>query len=344
MPSIKDVAAAAGVSDRTVSRVVHKDARVDPKTRERVQKAIDELGYVPNRGALLMRTNRSGIIGVMTDVVATTPYSTDIIRGIQEAIDEAGYSLLTVNTAGDPARTRRSWQELRGHRVDGVIFVTMFQRRLGADELDPEVRTVLVNCHAASDPDVPTILPDEAKGMSEAVDAAVAAGHRRIGYVRLNPNIMAADIREAALRKALARHGMTLADAFCIEGVRGPIFSDEFVAYDTAREMLGKPDRPTLLFCGNDEIALQVFSAAASLGIRVPDELSLVGFDDFTVVSEVLRPRLTTVALPYFEMGRSAVAAVARLIRNEKTDPLHLIDSPLIRRESLAVVPREKGS
>lgn len=126
MVTLKDVANEAGVSDRTVSRVVHNDKRVDPKTRVRVNEAIDRLGYIPNRAAVMMRNNRSGIIWVMTDVVSTTPYSTEIIRGIQSAAVAKGFSILAVNTAGNREQVHRCWRELKGHRVDGVIYVTMF--------------------------------------------------------------------------------------------------------------------------------------------------------------------------------------------------------------------------
>jgi LacI family transcriptional regulator len=335
MVGIKDVAAVAGVSDRTVSRVVHNDKRVDAATRARVSDAIVQLGYVPNRGALLMRHNRSGVIGVMTDVVSTTPYSTDIIRGIQAAIEKTDFSILTVNTAGHPEQARRCWRELKGHRVDAVIFVTMFQRQLAPGETDPSVKTILVNCHPEPGTELPHILPDEALGMDRAVDAAVAAGHRKIGYVRLNPTIMAADIRETALRRALARHDLALPAKWCLSGAEGPIFRDKFVAFDTVTDLLRQPESPSVLFCGNDEIALQAFSAAAGLGLRVPSDISLIGFDDFTVVTEIMRPTLSTVALPYFDMGRKAVELVQELIEGPVATLPYLTACHYISRESL---------
>lgn len=343
MPSIRDVAAVAGVSDRTVSRVVHEDKRVDPKTRARVKKAIDDIGYIPNRGALLMRTNRSAVIGVMTDVVSTTPFSTDIIRGIQNAIDGTKYSLLTVNTAGDAAQTRRCWQELKGHRVDGVIFVTMYQRMLAHEEIASDVKTVTVNCHPASSVKAATILPEEEKGMREAVSAAVDMGHTRIGYIRLNLEVMAAAQREQALRSALADRGIQINERWFAEGAVGPVFSDRFVAYENAKAILSDADRPTVLFCGNDEIALQVFSAAAALGLKVPEDLSLIGFDDFRVVTEVMHPNLATVALPYFEMGRMAVSDMITAIDGHEDATSRHIECRFVPRGSLGPPPALKG-
>lgn len=335
MVTLKDVANEAGVSDRTVSRVVHNDKRVDPMTRARVNEAIDRLGYIPNRAAVMMRNNRSDIIGVITDVVSTTPYSTDIIRGIQSAVEAHGFSILTVNTAGNPEQISRCWRELKGHRVDGVIYVTMFQRHLEPWELDPDMPTILVNCHAPAGSDTPTILPDEIAGMAQAVEAAVAAGHNSFGYVRLNSSVMAAGIREQALKEALSHHGQPLRPDWCVKGAEGPVFKDQFTAFDTARDLLKNADRPSVLFCGNDQIALQVFSAACSLGLHVPSDLSIVGFDDFTVISEVIRPSLTTVALPYFEMGREAVSALTQRLRGEDVNTHSWITCHFIRRNSL---------
>src|SRR5436309_919406 len=149
MVSIKDVAALAGVSDRTVSRVANGDTTlIRPSTRKKVLKAIERLGYVPNRAAQLMRTSKSMVIGLMTDVVATTPFSTEIVRGIQEALEPTPYQLLSVNTAGDPQREARSWKVFREHGIDGVLYVTMFHRSLPADIQFPTTPTVLVNCLA----------------------------------------------------------------------------------------------------------------------------------------------------------------------------------------------------
>lgn len=335
MVTLKDVANEAGVSDRTVSRVVHNDKRVDPKTRVRVNEAIDRLGYIPNRAAVMMRNNRSGIIGVMTDVVSTTPYSTDIIRGIQSAAVANGFSILTVNTAGNREQVRRCWRELKGHRVDGVIYVTMFQRHLEQWELDPDLQTVLVNCHAPVGSDAPTVLPDESIGMTEAVDAAVKVGHKDFGYVRLNSSVMAAGIREKALNHALSSQGLHLRSDWCVHGAEGPVFEDRFTAFETARDLLINEVRPTVLFCGNDQIALQVFSAACSLGLRIPSDLSVVGFDDFAVISEVIRPSLTTVALPYFEMGQQSVSALTGRLRGEEIKTQSWIACNFIRRASL---------
>ncbi|OWV97236.1 hypothetical protein ATY79_23035 [Rhizobium sp. R693] len=339
MVTIKDIALRAGVSDQTVSRVVRNDKRVDERTRARVNEAIDQLGYVPNRAALMMRQNKSGIIGVMTDVISTTPDSTEIIRGIQSAVEGAGYSMLMVNTGGDLERTRQCWRELKGHRVDGVIYGTMFQRELRQEELDPEVKTVLVNCHEPPGVEVSKVVPGEPEGMREAVDTAIAHGHRKFGYVRLNPLILAADIREAALRTRLGEHGLVLREEWCISGVTGPIFGDTFVAFDNAMALLGKQDRASILFCGNDEIALQVFCAASCLGIRVPEELSIVGFDDFKVVTEVMRPSLTTVALPYYEMGQAAVATLVSTIGNEQVPGVQSVACRFVQRQSLGTAP-----
>ena len=336
MVGIKEVAKAAGVSDRTVSRVVHSHKMVDAVTRANVTRIIEELGYVPNRAARLIRSNRSGVVGLMTDVVATTPFSTDIVRGIQEAMEKTDYSLLTVNTGGDLERVHRSWQRMRSYRVEGVIFVTMFERKLQAGELDPSVKTVLVNCYPDANTPAPIIVPDEPAGITASVRAVLKEGHRKIGYVRINPEIMAAKIRERSLRRCLAENGITINEKWFVAGLEGPVFGDRFVAFENARALLQAEDRPSALFCGNDEIALQVFCAATSLGLRVPQDLSIVGFDDFKVVTEVMRPQLSTVALPYFEMGNAAVKTICSMLAGKEVSSTSKVECKFVPRETIA--------
>ena len=123
MVSIKDVAALAGVSDRTVSRVVNGEALIRPKTKKKVQKAIETLGYVPNQAARLMRTSRSNVLGLITDVVSTTPFSTDIVRGIQDALDGTSYTLLTVNTSARYICTGSASRSPSANAVVGLVGV-----------------------------------------------------------------------------------------------------------------------------------------------------------------------------------------------------------------------------
>jgi LacI family transcriptional regulator len=339
MVSIKDVAALAGVSDRTVSRVVNGEGLIRPKTKRKVQKAIDALGYVPNQAARLMRTSRSNVLGLMTDVVSTTPFSTDIVRGIQDALDDTPYTLLTMNTSADPAKERRSWQIFREHGIGGVFYLTMFHRHVPPETEFPDSPIVLVNCSAPARPDLPSIVPDDYQGGLDAVRHLVAQGHRKIAYVVLNELILAADLRGRAFFDALAEAGVEVRKDWVVPGRVGAIFADKLVAFENARRLLTGRDRPTAIVCGNDEIALQVYCAAADKGLRVPDDLSIIGFDDFQVITTGIQPPLTTVALPYREMGALAVRTLVDMIAGKPQAETHVkYRCELIKRRSVSTL------
>ncbi|THK34147.1 LacI family DNA-binding transcriptional regulator [Ensifer sp. MPMI2T] len=336
MVSIKDVAALAGVSDRTVSRVVNDEGLIRPKTKKKVQKAIEALGYVPNQAARLMRTSRSSVLGLITDVVSTTPFSTDIVRGIQDALDDTPYTLLTVNTSADPAKEQRAWKIFREHGIGGVFYVTMFHRHVSSETEFPDTPTVLVNC-SAPERALPSVVPDDYQGGLDVVRYLVEQGHRNIAYVMLNELLLAADLRGRAFFDGLVAAGIEVRKEWVVPGRVGPIFSDRFVAFENARRLLSTPDRPTAIVCGSDETALQVYCAAADLGLRVPDDVSVVGFDDFQVVSTGIHPPLTTMALPYRDMGALAVRMLTGLIAGRPLAEDHVkYRCELVRRGSVA--------
>lgn len=340
MVSIKDVAALAGVSDRTVSRVASGDTKlIRPVTRKKVLRAIEELGYVPNRAARLTRTGKSMVIGLTTDVVATTPLSTEIVRGIQEALEPSPYQLLSVNTAGDPGKEARSWQVFREHGIDGVLYVTMFHRNLPADIQFPATPMVLVNCSAPDRPDIPSIVPDDYRGGYEAAMHLIRKGHRKIAYVALNEHILAAELRGSAFSDALRANGIDARQDWIVPGLTGEVFRDRFVAFENATKLLKGADRPTAIVCGNDQIALQVYCAALELGLSVPDDVSLIGFDDFEAISNVIHPGVTTIALPYPEMGAMAVKALTRMLGGEPPKTPHTKSRcHLVERGSVATI------
>ena len=334
MQTIRDVAALAGVSDKTVSRVVNGEPNVSKKTKLRVDEAISALGYIPNLGARLIRTKRSGVIGLMTDVVATTPNSVDIIRGIQDRISTAKQSLLIANTSGTPEEEKRVWRTFQEHRIDGVLFATMFHREITFEASAPTMPTVLVNCTAADRSDIPAIVPDDYQGGHAAATYALDQGHVRIGFVTLNPLIIAARLRGQAFADALTARGVQVRQEWVRSGYLGDIGEERICAYDIASDLLAdERDRPTVLLAGNDEIAMQCLFAAHARGLRVPDDVAIIGFDDFTKISAQVIPPLTTVALPYYEIG---VRAADRLLNMLSGEP----EGPMIERLACPIVVR----
>jgi LacI family transcriptional regulator len=306
MSTLREVAKRAGVSIKTVSRIVNCDAAVNAKTRAAVQHHLTLMNYVPNHAARQMRSGASSVFGLMTDAVATTPYSVDIVRGAQAALRENHQTLLIASSDGDPEREAELWQMFRAHRVAGVVYAAMFHRShdVGQPAFDKSI--VLANCFASKG-DKPSIIPDDEIGGYTQAKYLLQRGHRRIGIVTLVPDLEATRLRGLGMRRAFAEAGAAFDETLELRGAHGVLGCEVMVAYEVTREMLSKPNRPTAIICGNDTLAMQVYFAAGSLGLSIPDDLSVIGFDDLKLISETLYPQLTTVALPYFEIGRRAV-------------------------------------
>lgn len=336
MVSIKDVARVAGVSDKTVSRVVNKEGNVTLETQERVEQAIAELNYIPNFSARLVRTNRSRTIGVLTDMVSTTPYSGDIVRGVQDWARGAARTVLISNTGGDPDEEQRAWRTFQEHRIDGVIYATMAHQELHIERASLPIPAVLVNCYSSRDPSFPALVPDDYQGSFRLAEHLVSLGHRRIGYVRLNPVLRAAHLRLKGFRDALGRHGVLVDETLVRDGMFGAVGHDTNVAFESTQQLLADADPPTAIVCGNDEIALQVYCAVLASGRQIPTDVSIVGFDDFRSVSHGLRPALTTAALPYYELGKEGARMLESLLEDGSPPTgVKLMDCPLVVRGSV---------
>jgi LacI family transcriptional regulator len=310
MATLKDVAERAGVSAKTVSRVVNGDGGVSAQTRETILGLVRELGYAPNLVARAMRLSSTGVIGFLTDVVATTPLSVEIVRGANARMRERRLRLLIANTDRDPALAEEYWTVFREQRVDGAIYATMFHRDLDIAVPAMEAPVVLVNCFDLEGR-FPAILPDDEAGGRLQAEHLLALGHTAPVVITLHPDIPATHLRNAGIRSVYAAAGHALPEAAFVAGERGAIGLGESIAFEAAMSVLGRADRPSAVICGNDQVALSVYSAAAALGLHIPDDLSVVGFDDFGVIARGVTPKLTTVYLPYFEMGALAVDLIA---------------------------------
>ncbi len=338
MVTLREVAERAGVSIKTVSRIVNNDAAVSSKTRAEVLRHISSSNYVPNQAARLMRGAESSLYGLMTDVVATTPYSVDLVRGAQSALNEKHQTLLIVSTDGNPQREHELWQTFRSHRVTGVIYAAMFHQPHEIGRPDFHQSIVLANCFAPAN-DRPSIIPDDEGGGYTQAQYLLQRGHRHIAMITLVPEIEATRLRGKGMRRAFAAAGVRFDETQERRGMIGPVRQETLVAYDVAQDLLRQKHKPTAIICGNDQIAMQVFVAAASLGLSIPQDVSVMGFDDLKLISETLRPQLTTVALPYFEIGRKAVELTnSAREQDEGWSPRILVPCPLVERQSCRVL------
>ena len=332
--TLREVAKRAGVSIKTVSRIVNDDPAVRPETRDAVQTFLKEMNYVPDQAARLMRSGTSNIIGLMTDAVATTPYSVDIVRGAQAELKREHKTLLIANTDGDPELEAEYWRMFRAQKVSAVIYAAMYHRPQSMGKPDFNEPIVLANCFSKEGDHASVIPDDEAGGFTQA-EYLLKLGHRRIGVITLNPTIEASILRGRGMRRAFGIAGVHYNEDLERVGYTGSITDEKLIAFDVAVSMLKSANRPTAIICGNDKLALQVYSAAAHLGLSIPGDLSIMGFDDLTVISECVWPKLTTVALPYFEIGRMAVEML-NIASEEKPGwaPKVLVPCPLVIRDS----------
>ncbi|WP_235925223.1 LacI family DNA-binding transcriptional regulator [Actinomyces marmotae] len=335
-----DVAAAAGVSTTAVSFVLNgrDEGNISPATRERVLRAAQELGYRPNHVAQSLRRNSTRSIGLVTDAFASSPFGGRLLSAATEEANSAGEALLMMDLGGRMDRAAEAIEALESRQVDAIIYATM-----GFTELDepPASRLplVLANCVARRG-SRPSVSPDDAGGATAALEHLAGLGHRRVAMLggHFSPGAQPADvgnvsgpIRWRAFRAAAERRGI---DARLVG--RGWMIDD---GYTAAMEALGLPEseRPTALFAACDRVAAGALLAAARLGFSVPDDLSIIGFDDQEALAESLVPPLTTVALPHALMGSTAVAMALEAVRGEAPGPSHrVLECPVMVRGSTA--------
>lgn len=335
--NIEDIAKIAGVSRGTVSRVLNQHPSVSQETRQKVLDVIESLNYRPNFSARHMRTQSSNLVGfgLITDEVITTPYAVDIIRGAQEALWARGKVMLVVNAGYGTAMTQASLEALLERRVEGIIYAAMYHRPVELPLEMSQVPTVLVNCYAA-DRRLPSVVPDEFAGGYAATRALLVKGHRRIAFINLGtppnslPPIPAATGRLAGYRHALQEFGVPFDENLLRYTDQSPRTN-----YLLARELMKLPVPPTAFFCGNDRTALGCYGALLELGLRIPADVAVVGFDNQLDIAQGLWPPLTTVQLPHYEMGRWAVEYLLSRRHDLNAPVQHRLDCPLIERESI---------
>ena len=331
-PTIGDVARLADVSPTTVSFVLNDvvGSGISEATRTRVRASARKLRYRPNATARLLRTDRSHAIGFVTDEIASTPFAGDVIKGAQEAAWEAGKILMIVNTGENRKIEEAAVGMMLERRVEGIIHAAMYHRAVEPPADSREVPTVLLNCYS-EDGSWPSVVPDEVLGGRTATEVLLRKGHRRVGFINLGLGIPAAAGRLEGYKQALDAQGL----AFDSSLVRyGDGTADG--GYRCATELIRISDPPTAIFCGNDPTAMGTYEAFKERGIRIPEDVAVVGFDNQELIAAHLRPALSTVALPHYEMGRWAVGHLIEQAEHGKATPTrHAIGCPYVERESV---------
>jgi LacI family repressor for deo operon, udp, cdd, tsx, nupC, and nupG len=315
--NIREVAKKAGVSTATVSRVLSRPDVVSPDTRVRVLKAVERLGYAPNSVAKNLRTLKSRKLLVTVPDISN-PFFSLILQGIEDCAQKNGYAVLLGDTQHDELREERYALMLKQKEADGLIFLGHRLPKVAAtvvQELAPRCAPIVNGCEFSAELGVPSVHIDNAKAASEAMDHLYDLGHRRIGVVTgplLSPlsrdrlkGALASAVRRGADDQVIVMHG-----DFSIRS-----------GADAADGLLSRTERPTAVFCFNDEMAMGVVQMARHRGVNVPRNLSVVGFDDIRF-AQCVDPPLTTIAQPMREIGEGTVKLLLDILNGSRLAPV----------------------
>jgi len=318
------VAAQAGVSIATVSKVINRRYGVSAETLARVQAVIDELGYESSIAAQSLRSHRTNVIGIV--VADIEPFSAELLKGAARAIRDTGYELV-VYSGGGLSRDRAGWERrylsrVSGTLTDGTILVT--PTVVDVVHFAP---VVAVDPHTGPS-SLPTVASDNLAGAITATEYLIGLGHRRIGFLAGRPDLESARLREQGFREAMAAARIAVdPDLVRVGGY------ELESAEEPAREMLRLGRPPTAVFAANDVTAIEVMRIAGSLGMTVPGDLSVIGFDNIPE-SALTEPGLTTIEQPIQDMGHAAVRMLIGLI-DGAPGPLQLtLPTSLVVRQS----------
>ncbi len=335
-----DVAAAAGVSPTAVSFALNgrDGGNISPETKKRILETAERLGYEPHHVARSLRSRTTHSLGLVTDAVASSPFGGRILAAATERADRNGHIMLVLDLHSHDDREAAAIRELERRQVDALLYASMGFRILTRAPVT-QLPVVLVNC-TTKRPDELSVYPDDANGATRALDHLADLGHTRLAMLsghwdplgpREDQGNVSGPIRRDAFVAAAGRRGVA------VEVVEKGWEIDD--GYRAAMEVLDRPggERPTALFAVTDRAAVGALLAAARLGLAVPEDLSIIGFDDQEQMAECTVPPLTTIALPHARMGDEAVAmALAAAAGEEVEDRRRALPCELLVRESTA--------
>jgi LacI family transcriptional regulator len=311
---IRDVARRAKVSTATVSRTINQVATVDAQLAKRVWKAINELGYYPNRSARALVSGRSRVFGLIVSEI-TNPFFPEIVQTFETLAVEQHYEILLTSTIHDPKRMELAVRRMIESRVDGVAILTFGMEDYLLDHLRFRNLPLVFVDIGPKAPRVSNIRVDYADGIRQAVQHLAALRHERIGFITGPLHLRSAVARRDAFEASMREIGLLARPEYVVEGNHRLDGGREALP---ALSRLSKP--PTALICSNDMTAIGVMRAAFELGIRVPEDLSIIGFDDIRM-AEFLIPPLTTIQMSQSELAKLAFEALLKDVKRETPLP-----------------------
>ena len=328
---LSEVAHRAGVSVATASKALNERGQVAPETRRRVRQAADELGFRPNALARGLLSGRSRTVGLLTDELGGR-FAIPILLGVEDALADGQMSVLLCDARGDAIRRRHYIQTLLERRVDGIIVLG--ESNDVRTSLSGDIPVPVVYAYAeSSDPADLSVVSDDTGGARLAATHLIDLGRRRIGHITGEESYRAARDRAASLRTVLDEAGLPMTGA--------PMYGDWSQRWGrhAARTLLAAHPETDAIFCGSDQIAVGAADALRDLGARVPDDVSLVGYDNWEIFATECRPPLTTIDLDLTHLGATAVRhLLAALDGDTATGTLHC-PCRLVVRESTGPPP-----
>ena len=328
MVTIREVAETAGVSIATVSRVLSNSSYpVSDSARSIIQQVAQDMGYSPNRAARSLRTDRSTLVGVILDNLVSA-WSPIIIRGIQDVLHKNGYFSLVVNIAWELHSQADVLRDLLAHSVDGFIFVeTWHPVHDRLEMLNQKPYSIVHRLFHQSDPY--SIIPDEFHNSAAVVEHLMGLNHRKIAYIAGDEDYFSSHQRLAAFKSTMQSAGIKIHHNWMAKG-KWTVPS----GYKCANQILSQDSLPTAIVAANDLLAYGALLAVQDKGLRVPDDVAIVGYDN-DVVARASNPTITTVTLPLFEMGQVAAEnLLCQLQSSEREYAEQLIPGELIVRQS----------
>ena len=309
-PTLADVADAADVSPSTASRALRDDPAVKEATRRRVQTAALSLGYEPNRLARSLRTRSSTLVGVVVPDIGIGFYARTV-KGAQDVLERAGYRVLVMNTEREPRREAAALRTLLAHRVDGILLATA-----GGLERPPRVPIVFFD-NLVQGAGVANVARANRQGMAVLVDHLVEHGHSRIAYIGGPPLLTSGIERLEGFQAALERHGLAQPPAYVRLG--DDVWSARSGG-EAMRVLLAAHPQPTAVVAASDTFALGAMQVAREAGLRVPDDVALVSFDD-PFFGELLDPPITALARNERELGELAATLLLHALQTGAREP-----------------------
>lgn len=335
--SIKDIAQAAGVSHSTVSRALRDSRLINPETAEKIRRLAQQMGYRASAVARGLATSKTKTVGVVVTTIAD-PFVAEVVSGIEETANDHSYSVFLANSNAEPEREIKVVHSFEERRVDGIVVTSSRVGALYVPMLsEMRVPIVLINNQHPGE-FVHAVMIDNVEASREATAHLIGLRHRRIAYIGDQFGHQSDTERYAGYRRALEQADLPFRPEFVVHGNGKP--EGGILAME---RLLALPEPPTAVFCYNDMSALGALRSIRESGRRVPEDISVVGFDDL-FVAEYTEPPLTTVRQPKRQMGRLAMETLLKLMGGSQSEEHIRVPGQLIVRKSTAPPRTEKQS